>query len=472
MENHQNLLIVIAPWSDHSHRERSTLRRLVKDLRNEEFSILHLPPLGPPWFPRELSRLLHEHDIDDWEYILHRLWRHYPDWRESYPEWREEFPQMLREVAVRGKPRVVVLLAPFLEEKILDSDLIQDFVRVVEPAAIIDLGIGEVDPLMAERMPGVKTFNYLEDRDGFLRFLRSFGGERLFPIKALPDRFEMARSEFIERTSDQERPKITVAYPEAMAPSNWSTLEVFIYLKSFKYLVQKEIFRLQQREDLEYSGVTSEFPKSLPIGCPIKISLQSNSLHTNPSEIAINWYEPYYRLPFRISPVDETKDEYSATLDIEVFADDLPVASMRLTIAVNSDTHQKSGLAVASDDASWYENIFASYAREDIYLVKCFKKRYEALGLNMFIDLDDLRSGVQWRPALIDGIDKSDLFQLFWSDYSKKSKYVTVEWKRALTARSVKGNRFIRPVYWHDPIPPVPNELAEINFRRISFVEP
>lgn len=378
---------------------------------------------------------------------------------------------MLKEVAVRGKRRLVVMLAPFPEKRAFDFELFQDIVRTFKPAVIVDLRIGDTSPLLAEHMPEIKTFNYLENREGFLRFLRSVVREGV-PIEAPPDRFYMSQIEFRKRTSDQERPKITAVYPEAIAPLSWSTLEVFVYLKSFKDLVQKEILRVQQKEGREYSSVTSEFPKSLPIGCPIKICLQSKSLHTNPSEMTINWYEPYYRLPFRISPVDENKDEYSATLDIEVFADDLPVASIRLAIVVNSDTHQKSELPAASDDASWYEDIFASYAREDIDLVRHLRKRYEALGLHMFIDLDDLRSGVEWQPEIFKTIDKSDLFQLFWSDFSKQSEFVTLEWKHALTALSVKGSRFIRPVYWQEPIPDVPNELAEINFRKISFVEP
>ena len=89
----------------------------------------------------------------------------------------------------------------------------------------------------------------------------------------------------------------------------------------------------------------------------------------------------------------------------------------------------------------------------------------------MFIDLDDLRSGAFWRTALFERIDTSDLFQLFWSDHARQSDFVAIEWKHALQARQVKGGRFIRPVYWHEPIPAVPEELAEINFRKINFVE-
>jgi hypothetical protein len=255
-----------------------------------------------------------------------------------------------------------------------------------------------------------------------------------------------------------------------VAPSSWSTVEIFLYLRDYRELVEKEIRRLKAWEDLDYTGVSSEFPKSLPVGCPIRITLQSDSLRTNPSELTINWYEPYNRLPFRISPIDDTKDGYSASIDLDVFVDDLPVASLGLSIAVKANVGGEHAKPAATD-AAWYEDIFASYAREDLDIVKHLKERYEALGLYMFIDLDDLRSGDSWQDALFKKIDGSDLFQLFWSDHARQSKYVTIEWIHALSAREIKGRRFIRPVYWHEPIPTVPEELAEINFRKISFVE-
>lgn len=45
MENHKNIIILIAPWSHPPLRERSILRTLFEDLRSEEFSVLLLPPL-------------------------------------------------------------------------------------------------------------------------------------------------------------------------------------------------------------------------------------------------------------------------------------------------------------------------------------------------------------------------------------------------------------------------------------------
>lgn len=126
--------------------------------------------------------------------------------------------------------------------------------------------------------------------------LRSLTGEPVpSDLERLSARHAMARREFAQRTAEQERPKITAAYPEAMASSSWSIVEVFLYLRDYRELVEKEIRRLQDREHLDCTGLSSEPPNSLPVGCSIRIALQSESLRTNPSEFTINWYEPYTR---------------------------------------------------------------------------------------------------------------------------------------------------------------------------------
>ncbi len=263
-----------------------------------------------------------------------------------------------------------------------------------------------------------------------------------------------------------ERPKVTAAYPQIIVPNEWRTMNIFIYLSAFKDVVQREVEKLRFCENVDYGATSYQLPRSLPDGCKITISLSSDTIRVNPSELVIMWHEPYNRLSFRISPYPECPIDTSATLNVDILVDDLLVASMKLPIAVCIEADI---VPTQVSDAQWYENIFASYARKDVDFVRYLKERYAALGLDMFIDLDDLRSGVKWRPALFEKIDRSDLFQLFWSKTASKSKYVTSEWKRALEVSVSKGKRFIRPIYWEVPMPAVPKQLSDINFRQVTF---
>ena len=470
-ESQSTIVVLIVPRLGRDFRDSGFLHELFEDLRSEQYAVLPLPlRFEPPWFWREWLSLFPHVDFGEWEYLVRR-WLLDRDWCVSDPAWRHELEYILRRTRRTGEPRLVLLLAPFGEEVGFDLREWNEFLRTIQPVVVVDLRVGEQDQRPAEQIPRARILRYPEARSELLDLLRSFTDEAArTQLVRLSERHAMARCEFAERTARQERPKITVAYPEAVAPSSWSTVDVFLYLRDYREVVETEIRRLQDREGLDYSGVSSEFPKSLPPGCPIRISLQSDSLRTNPSELTINWYEPYNRLPFRISPVDETNVGYSASLNVDIFADDLAVASMRLAIAVNSNVRCEHAKRAASD-AAWYEDIFASYARENLPIVRHLKERYEALGLYMFIDLEDLRSGAAWQTALREKISGSDLFQLFWSDHARQSKYVADEWRHALGLREVKGARFVRPVYWDEPIPPVPEDLADINFRKITFVQ-
>jgi hypothetical protein len=159
-----------------------------------------------------------------------------------------------------------------------------------------------------------------------------------------------------------------------------------------------------------------------------------------------------------------------ATLDVEVLADSLPVASIRISMPVMSLREEDERLQDTAK-AVWYEDVFASYAREDINIVQHLKSRYAALGIYLFVDTEDLRAGAYWRNELFKRIDRSHLFQLFWSQSAKLSEYVEIEWQRALQAAPLKGGHFIRPIYWQDPMPDIPEPLRAITFYRVNVAD-
>ena len=109
-----------------------------------------------------------------------------------------------------------------------------------------------------------------------------------------------------------------------------------------------------------------------------------------------------------------------------------------------------------------YHQMFVSYSHKDTDVVKMCRNIYRALGLTVLIDTDNLRSGQIWSKALERMIDTADVFQLFWSKHAATSRYVHQEWEYAL--RCNKGEGFIRPVYWKEPLIPPPPELTNLHF--------
>jgi hypothetical protein len=118
-----------------------------------------------------------------------------------------------------------------------------------------------------------------------------------------------------------------------------------------------------------------------------------------------------------------------------------------------------------------YQNIFVSYSRKDKDIVEISNCWQEAIGNCVFIDKKSIRSGDFWGEKIFNAIDKSDIFQLFWSENSKKSKNVREEWEYALKCKcqNNKGEGFIRPVHWKEPYPKLPKELKDLNCKLIEI---
>ena len=82
--------------------------------------------------------------------------------------------------------------------------------------------------------------------------------------------------------------------------------------------------------------------------------------------------------------------------------------------------------------------------------------------LDVFFDVDSLRSGDDWELALHEEIKRRDVLFLCWSHFARESKWVDAEWRYALEQ---KGADCIEPVPIESPdICPPPVELSFKHF--------
>jgi len=115
---------------------------------------------------------------------------------------------------------------------------------------------------------------------------------------------------------------------------------------------------------------------------------------------------------------------------------------------------------------------FASYASTDrLEVLRSVQGiRKGAPDLDIFLDVDKLRSGEDWQSKLYACIATSDIMYLFWSKSAAKSKWVKREWRFAL---SKKGVDFIDPFPLDSPqLAPPPKELGKLHFndRYLMFI--
>ena len=88
--------------------------------------------------------------------------------------------------------------------------------------------------------------------------------------------------------------------------------------------------------------------------------------------------------------------------------------------------------------------------------------------MNVFFDVESLRSGEDWESALRREIERRDILYLCWSHHARASKWVEHEWRYALEN---KGLDAIEPIPLVSPAEcPPPEELKSKHFNDTALL--
>jgi hypothetical protein len=178
----------------------------------------------------------------------------------------------------------------------------------------------------------------------------------------------------------------------------------------------------------------------------------------NPPSLSFAFFEDWHRFDFKLrahaAPLNQSSNGLLTFTVAGVIVADIPLSIFVGESA--SSTEQTSA-------ARPYQAIFCSYSHDDTHIVERVERAYKALGLDYLRDVMSLKSGSQWSDELLQLIEKADIFQLFWSESAAGSPYVQKEWEYALNLNRDHA-RFIRPVYWKQPMPPAPQPMGHIHF--------
>lgn len=258
-----------------------------------------------------------------------------------------------------------------------------------------------------------------------------------------------------------ERLSVTAGYPAEPVAETWCDLVLYLHLANRRDEVRARLVERQQRTGLRHDEASGQL--SALRGTWLTLTPRCELLSFNPASQEVAWHEDLQEVMFRFRAGASALDR---VLDgaIDIFVDGLPVASLVISVRVRGPDSAFSEPATTVAQADMYRSIFASYAHVDGVIVGHCVAVYRALGISVFVDRDDLLAGQEWHPALLRLIEKSDIFQLYWSPASSSSRYVEDEWRHALSLRSGKGERFVRGVYWDLPMPLPPPELERFHF--------
>jgi hypothetical protein len=104
--------------------------------------------------------------------------------------------------------------------------------------------------------------------------------------------------------------------------------------------------------------------------------------------------------------------------------------------------------------------IFISYSRKDRDFVEALRERFDELGRDVWVDVEDIPPTAKWRSEVLSGIEQANAFVFVLSPDSIVSR----ECIRELT-HAIKGNKRIIPVIHREVDPKaVPLDLTELNW--------
>ena len=156
-------------------------------------------------------------------------------------------------------------------------------------------------------------------------------------------------------------------------------------------------------------------------------------------------------------PTDATKGAHVGSASIRI--NGCQMARMSFVLHVGEPRIDNT---VLESHLTRHRRGFASYASDDRGDVLTRVQGMEAAGLQVFVDVINLRSGQYWEPEITRRIGEADVFYLFWCRHAILSEWVDKEWRLAL---KLKGLDFIDPVPLEGPQHATPpSELAGKQF--------
>ncbi len=216
--------------------------------------------------------------------------------------------------------------------------------------------------------------------------------------------------------------------PEAVRPGHTFTARVVAYEKSRAKKVEKLLHQLSPsaRHILGIKACRWQ------LGTHVTIRLSGQALTTPHREQEFTWEGDHTLIDFDVTVQPRTQAGLT-TLTFDVAIEDVLVARLRVDVAIRAQLPTDSVTIVRTEAA---RTAFASYAKEDQQRVldHAASVRISA-GLDVFLDCLALHPGEEGKPRVEKEILTRDTFLLFWSDYAKKSTWVTWEWKTYLEKR-------------------------------------
>ena len=241
--------------------------------------------------------------------------------------------------------------------------------------------------------------------------------------------------------------------PKSIVKGEYAIIDIYMYEEDFRSVVEEAIANAENEVRETKSGIMRAGKKS-----NIKVVLTSPDLTIDDNTEEQVWLGEYLDFSFAVELPDDFQKKQILFM-AAVYINDVIATRLKFIAKCMVSAEQK--LEVNREDVL---SAFVSYASQDrkrvAMIIQGMKKARP--DMDVFFDVESLRSGDDWESALWHEIDKRDVLFLCWSKSARDSQWVDAEWRYALKQ---KGSECIEPVPIDPPeVCPPPIELNKKHF--------
>lgn len=262
---------------------------------------------------------------------------------------------------------------------------------------------------------------------------------------------------YFARTSSEpltvDRVEFSAVAPKTLLKGDYGILHLMMYEAAFR----KEVDMILQETDVPMREAKAGMLQ-VQRDKTVSVILSSPDVEVLDGEDSRVWHGGYLNFSFAVQ-VPETYSKRQVLFRAQVYIDHVLATRLIFTAECTSPLQQK--LDILREDVL---SAFVSYASEDrIWVLTAVEGMKKARSdLNIFVDVENLRSGENWKKRLFAEIDRRDILYLFWSRAASHSSWVDREWRYA---KETKGIEAVEPIPLEPPsICPPPKELEDKHF--------
>lgn len=241
--------------------------------------------------------------------------------------------------------------------------------------------------------------------------------------------------------------------PKRFTKGEYAMIDISVYEELYRNIVD----RIIANADDEVKEVIAS-SQEIVDNTLIRIKLSSPDLELIDCDETQKWQGKYLTFSFPVEiPSNYAKKQILFIANV-YFND---VIATKLKFIANCSSAREQKIQLTREDVL---TAFISYASQDRSRVATIIQGMQKArpDMDIFFDVESLRSGDDWESALRREIEKRDILFLCWSNYARNSEWVDKEWRYALANKGIDA---IEPVPLVSPIDcPPPDELKSKHF--------